>query len=195
MIGTESGPVRGAARWGHCAFLALLRHARSHSDDRWTNAMTNAMTNATTNATTTAIAFRHAETLDDLRACHPLMLQLRPQLTGFDAFAGIVERQSAQGYRLLMGCADDTPVALAGYRCLDNLIHGRFLYVDDLVTASSGRGRGIGDRTLAALRRIARDEGCARLVLDTALSNSLAQRFYFRSGLLARGLHFSMDLT
>jgi ribosomal protein S18 acetylase RimI-like enzyme len=143
----------------------------------------------------TALEFRHAESMEDLRACHPVMLQLRPQLTNFDAFAGTVERQRAQGYRLLMACANDAPLALAGYRCMDNFIHGRFLYVDDLVTASAGRGQGIGEQTLGALRRIAVEQGCAQLVLDTALANSLAQRFYFRWGLLARGLHFSMDLA
>lgn len=144
---------------------------------------------------TAALDFRHAETIEDLRACHPVMAQLRPQLSGVDEFVRLVERQRAQGYRLLMACVDDVPVALAGYRCLDNLIHGRFLYVDDLVTASAGRGHGVGERTLSALREIAKGEGCAQLVLDTALANCLAQRFYFRSGLLARGLHFSMDLT
>ncbi|MDH0867355.1 GNAT family N-acetyltransferase [Mitsuaria sp. GD03876] len=123
------------------------------------------------------------------------MLQLRPLLTSVDEFVRLVVKQREQGYRLLMAVADGVPVALAGYRGLDNLIHGHFLYVDDLVTSSDGRGQGIGEQLLVALRRIAVEEGCARLVLDTALANCLAQRFYFRSGLLARGLHFSMDLT
>lgn len=141
------------------------------------------------------LEFQHAETIDEIRACHPVMVQLRPLLTDADEFVRRVVKQRAQGYRLLMAVSDGVPVALAGYRCLDNLIHGRFLYVDDLVTSSDGRGQGIGEQLLGALRPIALDEGCARLVLDTALSNCLAQRFYFRSGLLARGLHFSMDLT
>ena len=102
--------------------------------------------------------------------------------------------QRAQGYRLLAVWDDDTPVALAGYRRIDNLIHGRFIYVDDLITDAAGRGRGHGERLLAELRTLGRAEGCNRLVLDTALANALAQRFYFRCGLLARGLHFSMDL-
>lgn len=73
------------------------------------------------------------------------------------------------------------------------MIHGRFLYVDDLVTDAEGRGQRHGERLLQALRELGRAEGCQQLVLDTALANALAQRFYFRSGLLARGLHFSMD--
>jgi len=32
--------------------------------------------------------------------------------------------------------------------------------------------------------------GCKNFVLDTGLHMALAQRFYFRQGLLARGMHF-----
>jgi hypothetical protein len=32
------------------------------------------------------------------------------------------------------------------------------------------------------------------LVLDTVLGSSLAQRFYFRQGLLSEGLHFNQAL-
>ncbi|MGN5476437.1 GNAT family N-acetyltransferase [Cupriavidus basilensis] len=89
---------------------------------------------------------------------------------------------------------DDQPMSLAGYRRLDNMIHGSFLYVDDLITDVEGRGQGHGERLLDALRKLGLAEGCQKLVLDTALSNALAQRFYFHSGLLAQGLHFSVEL-
>ena len=45
-----------------------------------------------------------------------------------------------------------------------------------------------------AVREEARRLGCAYLVLDTGLANSLAQRFYFRQRLLSKGLHFSQAL-
>jgi len=44
------------------------------------------------------------------------------------------------------------------------------------------------------LRDAAKQQDCAYLVLDTGLDNSLAQRFYFRQGLLSRGMHFSQAL-
>lgn len=140
------------------------------------------------------LSVRHAETEEELLACFAVMRQLRPQLRSAEALLDAVAVQQRQGYRLLALWRDDQPVALAGYRQLDNLIHGRFLYVDDLITCESGRGQGFGERLLRALRDLGREAGCEQLVLDTALSNSLAQRFYFRSGLLARGLHFSMEL-
>jgi ribosomal protein S18 acetylase RimI-like enzyme len=140
------------------------------------------------------LVLRHAETEADVMACFDVMRQLRCQFLTPADFAAKVAIQRAQGYRLLAAWEDGKPVALAGYRHLDNMIHGRFMYVDDLVTDGAGRRRGIGERLLDELRKLGRAERCDRLVLDTALTNELAQRFYGRVGLLARGLHLSMDL-
>ena len=114
-----------------------------------------------------------------------VMRQLRPGLRDAEALLAAMATQRPQGYRLLAAWHDGRAVALAGYRLQDNLIHGHFLYVDDLVTCETARGQGLGERLLSELREIGRSAACNRLLLDTALSNSLAQRFYFRSGLLA----------
>ncbi|MDF3888096.1 GNAT family N-acetyltransferase [Cupriavidus basilensis] len=143
---------------------------------------------------TNNLTLGHAQTEADILACFPVMRQLRPKLQMPEDFLANVTLQSGQGYRLLALWDDGKPVALAGYRRLDNLIHGRFLYVDDLITDAEGRGQGHGERLLQALRELGRTEGCQRLVLDTGLANAKAQRFYFRSGLLAEGLHFCMVL-
>lgn len=74
-------------------------------------------------------------------------------------------------------------------------MYGRFLYVDDLVVAVAARDRGLGGLLIEAMREEAQRQDCVHLVLDTALSNALAQRFYFRQGLLAKGLHFSQTLS
>jgi GNAT superfamily N-acetyltransferase len=106
-----------------------------------------------------------------------------------------VRRQRPQGYRLLAAWRDTSPVGLAGYRFHEMLVRGPAVYVDDLVVADSERRRGLGARLLDEVAAIGRKENCASLVLDTAMGNSLGQRFYFRYGLLARGLHFSMPLA
>ncbi|KVO26627.1 GNAT family N-acetyltransferase [Burkholderia ubonensis] len=143
---------------------------------------------------TNSIILRHAESDADVKACFDVMRQLRPQLKSPDDLLSRVVSQRSQGYCLLAAWDDRKPVALAGYRRLDNMIHGRFVYVDDLITDKAERGRHHGDRLLSELCALGRTEDCGQLVLDTALANTLAQRFYFRFGLLARGLHFSMDL-
>jgi hypothetical protein len=47
---------------------------------------------------------------------------------------------------------------------------------------------------LDAVAQECRRLAIATLVLDTAIDNSLGQRFYFRYGMLARGLRFSMPV-
>jgi GNAT superfamily N-acetyltransferase len=130
----------------------------------------------------------------EVAACFPLMRQLRPHLVSEQEFVMRWRRQSAVGYRLIVLWRGDTPVALAGFRLQENLIHGIHFYVDDLVTDESARSTGYGRMMMDRLKAEARALGCTRLILDTPLTNGLGHRFYFRHGLLARALRFSIDL-
>jgi ribosomal protein S18 acetylase RimI-like enzyme len=137
---------------------------------------------------------RPARTQADIEACFPIMHALRPHLTGSAEMIERVQRQFSQGYHLLAAWSGDTVVGLAGYRMQENLIRGRFCYVDDLVVAETQRRHGLGARLLDAVAEQARAAGCARLTLDTALDNLLGQRFYFRYGMLPASLRFGMQL-
>lgn len=137
----------------------------------------------------------HLDSAAQVRAAFSVMQQLRPHLTDADDMLARVQRmQQSAGYRMLAVLNNTNVIAIAGYRLQENLIYGPFLYVDDLVTLNTARGQRCGAKLLQTLQTIAMDAGCSRLVLDTGLANSLAQRFYFRQGLLSSGLHFSMTL-
>jgi ribosomal protein S18 acetylase RimI-like enzyme len=138
---------------------------------------------------------RHADSEADLRACFPLMRDLRPHLTDAANFVVRVQRQTRQaGYRLLAAWEGGRPVGLAGYRPQENLIRGPFCYVDDLVVAPDCRRNQIGVQLLDAVAAEARANGLPYLVLDTALDNVLGQRFYFRYGMLPVACRFAMTL-
>jgi len=109
-------------------------------------------------------------------------------------FVERVSRQTRDGYRLLAAWHTGRVVGLAGYRTQENLIYGRFVYVDDLVVVADARRGRIGERLLDGVREECRRHGVPTLVLDTAIDNSLGQRFYFRYGMLARGLRFSIPV-
>lgn len=140
------------------------------------------------------LALRPVSDEADVRSCFRLMRQLRPHLASEAEFLDRWRRQAAQGYRLAGLFDGSEPAALAGYRVQENLVHGRFLYVDDLVTDAPLRGSGYGERLMAYLRDQAGALGCGKLVLDTPLSNSLGHRFYFRCGLLASALRFNVPI-
>jgi ribosomal protein S18 acetylase RimI-like enzyme len=138
---------------------------------------------------------RHAESEAEVAACFPVMALLRPHLRDAAELVARVGRQRAEGYRILAAWRDREAIALAGYRITENLIHGRFIYVDDLVTAEEARRAGLGARLLDAVAAEGRTAGCKRLVLDTALDNVLAHRFYYRQRMLARALRFSREIA
>ena len=140
------------------------------------------------------MTIRLAETDDEIRACFPVMSQLRPHLSA-EEFVPRIRRQQASGYRLAFLDADGKVAAVAGFRILENLAWGRFLYVDDLVTDGESRSRGHGERLFAWLVAEARRNGCSELHLDSGVQRFGAHRFYLRHGMDITSHHFGMKIS
>lgn len=141
------------------------------------------------------IEFALMETEADCVASFTVMQQLRPHLSDAASFAAQVQRQRQSGYHLLAAREHGKVIGLAGYRLTENTLYGQFIYVDDLVVDATLQRRRLGEQLLDRVRAETRARGYRYLVLDTGLHMALAQRFYFRQGLLARGMHFSQDLN
>ncbi|MET1027735.1 MAG: GNAT family N-acetyltransferase [Dongiaceae bacterium] len=136
------------------------------------------------------IEIRNIEQPADIVRCHAVMMQLRPHMKDADAFVRQVMRQREQGFRLSAACCGDRIAGLVGYRLQENLLYGRFVFVDDLIVHEEVRSSGVGAELLAVARAYAREESCRYFVLDTGLHMALAQRFYYRQGLLAHAMGF-----
>ena len=100
----------------------------------------------------------------------------------------------ASGGRLVVATQDDVVVGLAVWRVLENTMFGRFLYVDDLVTDSTLRSRGVGKALLSRCEGVAVELGCREFVLDSGVQRAAAHRFYFREGLAVRAFNFGKSL-
>jgi ribosomal protein S18 acetylase RimI-like enzyme len=137
---------------------------------------------------------RYVDDEKEAGGCFALMQQLRPHLSGPEEFLARWRHQAADGYRLIALCRNGRPAALAGFRVQENLVHGHYLYVDDLVTDETQRSTGLGARLMQCLLAVGRERGCAKLVLDTPLTNVLGHRFYYRQGLLVSALRFNIPL-
>ncbi|HVT50616.1 MAG TPA: GNAT family N-acetyltransferase [Dongiaceae bacterium] len=140
------------------------------------------------------IVIRHAASGDELSACFPVIAQLRPYLRDAADWVARASAMAPAGYRVLAVWEGERVSALAGYRVTENLIHGRFLYVDDLVATADRRGSGLGAALLQELSIVGVGENCRRLVLDTAATNTNAQRFYKREGLVDSAIGFMKPL-
>ncbi len=139
------------------------------------------------------IDMRLAHSDADIDACGPIMRELRPHVPE-DRFLALVRDQEQSGYCLAMASKAVEVVAVAGFRIGANLAWGRFLYIDDLVTAEAHRARGYGGVLLDWLRNYAQEAGCSELHLDSGLQRADAHRFYRNRGMSATGYHFAQEL-
>jgi GNAT superfamily N-acetyltransferase len=129
----------------------------------------------------------------ELAATYPVVKQLRPHLEAHD-YLERLERLMAAGYRLAAVRADGELLAVAGFRLGESLAWGRYLYVDDLVTAESARSLGFGKLLLDWLKAEARSNGCSELHLDSGVQRHGAHRFYLRERMDITALHIKIAL-
>ena len=127
-----------------------------------------------------------------LAAGEPLHRDLRPQLPA--DYAAAMARVFLSGGRLIVATQDEAIVGLAVWRLLENTMFGRFLYVDDLVTDTKLRSRGVGKALLSRCEAIAVELGCREFVLDSGVQRAQTHRFYFREGLVVRAFNFGKTL-
>lgn len=126
--------------------------------------------------------------------CFAVMRQLRPHLVEAD-FVSRIAAQRSQGYQLLAAVVEGRPAAVAGFRVIDSLAWGRFVYLDDLVTDEACRSEGYGGQLLDWLVDYCRDNGLAELHLDSGVQRFGAHRFYLRKRMDISCHHFALKIV
>jgi len=91
--------------------------------------------------------------------------------------------------------ADKKLVGLTGYWINTRLYCGKYLYIDHFIVDPQFRKHGIGEKLLRRVKEVAIEEVCNHVCLDTFISNSLAQKFWFKHGFSIVGFHFVNDLN
>jgi GNAT superfamily N-acetyltransferase len=134
-----------------------------------------------------------ATELDQIERSASVMRELRASLTEPEIVDRIQE-QRYEGHRLAFVETEDTVVAVAGYRVLEHLVYGRFLYVDDLVTRAKSKRNGFAGLLFDWMLAEARKERCAAVALDSGVQRFEAHRFYLRHGMDITAHHFTMWL-
>jgi len=133
------------------------------------------------------------ETDEQIRACFPALLALRPHLSA-DTLVERIRRQFAQGYRLTAVEDGGAIPALAGWRMLEFLAWGSVLYIDDLSTLPEARRHGYGGMLLDWLTEHARASGCDGVHLDTGYHRHAAHRLYLAKGFVFDCHHCALPL-
>ena len=120
---------------------------------------------------------------------------LRPNLNDINGFTAQVNKtQRIEGYRML-GIYEEgkaNAVAVLGFRERTNLVSGRHLHIDDLVTMPQCRKRGYAGKLLSELEKIAQAAGISVIQVDSNVSGerATAHRVYFQYGYEISAYHF-----
>lgn len=85
---------------------------------------------------------KEALTDDEIIACWPAVLELRPHLLKEEDFVRQVKLQNEFGFRLMYIKDKETNkvASICGFRITHYLFSGRTLYIDDLCTLPFARG-------------------------------------------------------
>ncbi len=119
---------------------------------------------------------------NELEAVFPIIRELRTQLS-FSDFLFLYERaKQHDNYKIVAIYQENTCIGVMGYRILFDLVHGKHLYVDDLVTTQSMRSKGIGKQLLKFAEEEAKNLECRSLRLCTGIENESGKKFYEREG-------------
>jgi GNAT superfamily N-acetyltransferase len=99
------------------------------------------------------------------------------------------------GYRVVGLFDEGAYRAAAGFHITYGFLHGRFMYIDDLVTTSEHRSKGYGRKLNEHLVDLARREGCNSVQLDSGTHRTDAHRFYLRERYDITSFHFVRKIS
>lgn len=126
----------------------------------------------------------------ELELGYVVLKELRTEL-GFQEFQVLYcSAREHDGYTLVGVCEGEVLAAVMGYRVLYDFVHGKHLYIDDLVVTERFRSRGIGAKLLRYSEKVAAQLDCKGLRLCTGVENEAGKRFYEREGWKPRALAY-----
>ena len=138
--------------------------------------------------------FKYIDSVDSARSVFPILKELRTHLDEAEYLRLLKAAQETGGYKLLAAFDQTECTGLMGYRIIHDFVHGRHLYVDDLVVREKLRSKGLGSAFLAKAKALAAAENCTGLRLCTGAENADGRRFYEKNGWALRAVAYKIKL-
>jgi len=134
------------------------------------------------------------KTPEALERAFPVLRELREGLS-FEDFTFLHDQAKAHDdYRLVGVFEAGHCIAVMGYRILFDFVHGKHLYIDDLVVTAEHRSSGLGAKLLQHAEGLAKETQCKGLRLCTGVDRKDSQRFYENNGWVARAVAYKKVL-
>ncbi|EMO57761.1 acetyltransferase (GNAT) domain protein [Leptospira santarosai str. CBC1416] len=111
-----------------------------------------------------------------------------------EKFVAQVVDQQKEGYQVFAIEEAGRVVACIGFRFLTTLAWGRIVYIDDLIAKEKSRGNGYGKILLDHVIKIARENLCNEVHLDTGYTRHAAHKVYLKQGFELNCHHLTLKL-
>lgn len=108
----------------------------------------------------------------------PVMKQLRSHLEVNEYLQLIKEAREKEDYKLFALYDNGEIVSVTGFMPMITLYYGRYVWVCDLVTDSSKRSKGYGEKLLTFVHEWAKQNGYETVALSSGLQRKGAHQFY-----------------
>ena len=133
-------------------------------------------------------------TPNELEAIFPVIRELRSHFSFVDCVTLVEEARRRDEYELVGAFEENQCIVVMGFRILFDFVHGKHLYIDDLVVTASCRSKGVGARLLKYAEQMAVEKNCKGLHLCTGVENTNGKRFYEREGWKMRSVAYKKTL-
>ncbi len=136
---------------------------------------------------------RLCESEDEIASTFAVMNQLRPEVEE-GSYVGLIKKMIADyGYSLYGYFEKNKCLGAVGCTIDERLWLGKTLYVADLIVDAENRATSIGSKLIEKMKRVADDEGCKAISLDSGVHRPQAHKFYFREGFEIAGFNFKLS--
>ncbi|MBT1685327.1 GNAT family N-acetyltransferase [Dawidia soli] len=141
-----------------------------------------------------AYHIKPVKTPGEIQQCWEVISLLRPHLNK-DTWIDTVSRMMQHEQYFIDGIFDTGRfVAFAGYRNMTTLHTGNFIYLDDLCTLNTYRGKGLASLLLEHVKAVAIKNNKDAVALDTDFTNNTAQKVYLKNGFKLAAIHLLCDV-
>jgi GNAT superfamily N-acetyltransferase len=135
---------------------------------------------------------KEALTKEQILFCGDALLEFRQNINP-ETYADQILNMMKAGFKLIYIPNEDnsSAAAIAGFRIFEMLRTVTMIYIDDLFTAPSGRGKGYAGALLDYIDAIAVKNGIATVHLDSGHLLHPAHRLYLNKGYTLAAHHFA----
>ncbi|MFN8299889.1 MAG: GNAT family N-acetyltransferase [Chitinophagales bacterium] len=136
-----------------------------------------------------------ASTDEQLLQCRRAILELRPHITE-EEYLPAARQLLQEGAKMIYVDAPHDAPAVAVFRINYYFYRGKNMYIDDLSTLATERGKGYAGALLDFMKAYAIENGCANIHLDSGYQKERwdAHRLYLNKGFHLASHHFVVDL-